>query len=52
MVDFTDPSTVYENVKQATAFGMSSMVYVPRVKPDTVAALSAFCEKASMVSPG
>ncbi|CAL5364342.1 unnamed protein product [Camellia sinensis] len=48
VVDFTDPSTVYDNVKQATAFGMRSVVYVPRIKLDTVAALSAFCEKASM----
>ncbi|KAK7391124.1 hypothetical protein VNO78_19505 [Psophocarpus tetragonolobus] len=48
VVDFTDPSTVYDNVKQATAFGMKSIVYVPRIKLDTVAALSAFCEKASM----
>ncbi|XP_034711076.1 dihydrodipicolinate reductase-like protein CRR1, chloroplastic isoform X4 [Vitis riparia] len=52
VVDFTDPSTVYENVKQATAFGMNSVVYVPRIKLDTVTALSAFCEKASMVSTG
>uniref|UniRef100_I1LDU8 Dihydrodipicolinate reductase N-terminal domain-containing protein n=1 Tax=Glycine max TaxID=3847 RepID=I1LDU8_SOYBN len=48
VVDFTDPSSVYDNVKQATAFGMKSIVYVPRIKLDTVAALSAFCEKASM----
>ncbi|KAI3817952.1 hypothetical protein L1987_11754 [Smallanthus sonchifolius] len=48
VVDFTEPSTVYDNVKQATAFGMNSVVYVPRIKPETVAALSAFCEKASM----
>ncbi|GFY84258.1 dihydrodipicolinate reductase, bacterial/plant [Actinidia rufa] len=48
VVDFTDPSTVYDNVKQATAFGMKSVVYVPRIKLDTIAALSAFCEKASM----
>lgn len=48
VVDFTDPSSVYDNVKQATAFGMKSVVYVPRIKLDTVAALSAFCEKASM----
>lgn len=52
VVDFTDPSTVYDNVKQATAFGMKSVVYVPRIKLDTVSALSAFCEKASMVSTG
>ncbi|KAL2542034.1 putative 4-hydroxy-tetrahydrodipicolinate reductase 3 [Abeliophyllum distichum] len=48
VVDFTDPSTVYDNVKQATAFGMNSVVYVPRIKLETVSALSAFCEKASM----
>ncbi|ERN19362.1 dihydrodipicolinate reductase-like protein CRR1, chloroplastic [Amborella trichopoda] len=48
VVDFTEPSTVYDNVKQATAFGMRSVVYVPGMKLDTVAALSAFCEKASM----
>ncbi|RDX95292.1 Dihydrodipicolinate reductase-like protein CRR1, chloroplastic [Mucuna pruriens] len=48
VVDFTDPSSVYDNVKQATAFGMKSIVYVPRIKLDTVAALSAFCDKASM----
>ncbi|KAG9158461.1 hypothetical protein Leryth_013197 [Lithospermum erythrorhizon] len=48
VVDFTDPSTVYDNVKQATAFGMNSVVFVPRIKSETVAALSVFCEKASM----
>ncbi|PRQ60035.1 putative 4-hydroxy-tetrahydrodipicolinate reductase [Rosa chinensis] len=48
VVDFTDPSKVYDNVKQATAFGMRSVVYVPKIKLDTVSALSALCEKASM----
>ncbi|PON50850.1 Dihydrodipicolinate reductase [Parasponia andersonii] len=48
VVDFTDPSHVYDNVKQAIAFGMNSVVYVPRIKLDTISALSAFCEKASM----
>ncbi|CAN6484962.1 unnamed protein product [Victoria cruziana] len=48
VVDFTEPSAVYENVKQATAFGLKSIVYVPGISLDTVAALSAFCEKASM----
>ncbi|XP_024990899.1 dihydrodipicolinate reductase-like protein CRR1, chloroplastic isoform X2 [Cynara cardunculus var. scolymus] len=48
VVDFTEPSTVYDNIKQATAFGMNSVVYVPRIKPETIAALSAFCDKASM----
>ncbi|XP_009615950.1 dihydrodipicolinate reductase-like protein CRR1, chloroplastic [Nicotiana tomentosiformis] len=47
VIDFTDPSTVYDNVKQATAFGMNSVVYVPRIKQETVMALSMFCEKAS-----
>lgn len=31
---------------------MRSVVYVPWIKLDTVSALSAFCEKASMVSTG
>ncbi|KAL1533158.1 Dipeptidyl aminopeptidase BIII [Salvia divinorum] len=48
VVDFTDASTVYENVKQATAFGMKTVVYVPRINMETVSALSAFCEKATM----
>lgn len=48
VVDFTDSATVYDNVKQATAFGMNSVVYVPRIKPETVSALAAFCEKATM----
>ncbi|KAJ4706089.1 Dihydrodipicolinate reductase-like protein [Melia azedarach] len=48
VIDFTDPTTVYDNVKQATAFGMRSVVYVPRITIETVSALSAFCEKASM----
>ncbi|XP_015070860.1 dihydrodipicolinate reductase-like protein CRR1, chloroplastic isoform X2 [Solanum pennellii] len=47
VIDFTDPSTVYDNVKQATAFGMNSVVYVPRIKQETVMALSMLCEKAS-----
>ncbi|XP_031474291.1 dihydrodipicolinate reductase-like protein CRR1, chloroplastic isoform X2 [Nymphaea colorata] len=51
VVDFTEPSAVYENVKQATAFGLKSVVYVPGISLDTVAALSAFCEKASMDLP-
>ncbi|XP_050232217.1 dihydrodipicolinate reductase-like protein CRR1, chloroplastic [Mercurialis annua] len=48
VIDFTEPSAVYDNVKQATAFGMKSIVYVPRIEADTVAALSALCDKASM----
>ncbi|KAJ1693436.1 hypothetical protein LUZ63_010134 [Rhynchospora breviuscula] len=48
VVDFTEPSTVYDNVKQAAAFGLSSVVYVPKLELGTVSALSVFCEKASM----
>ncbi|XP_047327897.1 dihydrodipicolinate reductase-like protein CRR1, chloroplastic [Impatiens glandulifera] len=48
VVDFTDSSTVYDNVKQATAFGMNSVVHVPRLNLETVAALSQLCDKASM----
>ncbi|XP_078447949.1 dihydrodipicolinate reductase, bacterial/plant isoform X1 [Wolffia australiana] len=48
VVDFTEPSTVYDNVKQAAAFGLSSVVYVPDIQLETVTALSAFCEKATM----
>ncbi|KAK4363373.1 hypothetical protein RND71_018614 [Anisodus tanguticus] len=47
VIDFTDPSTVYGNVKQATAFGMNSIVYVPRIKQETVMALSMLCENAT-----
>ena len=35
--------------EQAAAFGLSSIVYVPKIELDTVTELSAFCEKASMV---
>jgi hypothetical protein len=36
--------------KQAAAFGLNSVVYVPKIELDTVTELSAFCEKASMVT--
>ncbi|KAK1324676.1 hypothetical protein QJS10_CPA01g02676 [Acorus calamus] len=48
VVHLTEPSTIYDDVKQATAFGMKSVVYVPKLQLDTVSALSMFCEKASM----
>lgn len=35
---------------QASAFGLSSVVYVPNLELETVTALSAFCAKASIVS--
>uniref|UniRef100_A0A8I6Y4T9 Dihydrodipicolinate reductase n=1 Tax=Hordeum vulgare subsp. vulgare TaxID=112509 RepID=A0A8I6Y4T9_HORVV len=51
VVDFSEPSSVYDNVKQAAAFGLSSVVYVPKIEMDTVTELSAFCDKASMDLP-
>ncbi|CAM0870438.1 unnamed protein product [Alopecurus aequalis] len=51
VVDFSEPSTVYDNVKQAAAFGLSSVVYVPKIEMDTVAELSAFCDKGVLVAP-
>lgn len=46
-VDLDDPASVYENVRQATAFGLKSVVGVPGLEMDAVGALSSFCEKAS-----
>ncbi|XP_024359335.1 dihydrodipicolinate reductase-like protein CRR1, chloroplastic isoform X2 [Physcomitrium patens] len=46
-VDLDDPAAVYENVRQATAFGLKSVVGVPGLGMDKVGALSSFCEKAS-----
>ncbi|KAG4395058.1 hypothetical protein GLYMA_20G155600v4 [Glycine max] len=43
-----DLTMILGSISQATAFGMKSVVYVPQIKLDTVAALSAFCDKASM----
>ncbi|CAD6209256.1 unnamed protein product [Miscanthus lutarioriparius] len=39
VVDFSEPSAVYDNVKQAAAFGLSSVVYVPKIELDTVTEL-------------
>lgn len=36
--------------EQAAAFGLSSVVYVPKIELETVTELSAFCDKASMVN--
>lgn len=52
MVDFSSRSNFYENVREATAFGLRSVVAVENLDMDKVAALSTFCEKASMVSYG
>ncbi|KAJ7539942.1 hypothetical protein O6H91_11G116100 [Diphasiastrum complanatum] len=48
MIDFSKPSAVYDNVRQATAFGMRSVVVVPELGMDLVSALTEFCDKASM----
>ncbi|KAL2653882.1 hypothetical protein R1flu_022010 [Riccia fluitans] len=49
MVDFnTDSTLVHDNVRQATAFGMKSVVCGGVLEPDDLNSLSAFCEKASM----
>lgn len=48
MVDFsTDSTQVYENVRQATAFGFKSVVCAPDLDPEVVGVLITFCEKAS-----
>ncbi|XP_058779770.1 uncharacterized protein LOC131653592 isoform X1 [Vicia villosa] len=46
---FTNMSA-YEDymTHKATTFGMKSVIYVSQIKSDTVAALSAFCDKATM----
>ncbi|RXI08450.1 hypothetical protein DVH24_022594 [Malus domestica] len=43
-----DSYLVGEDIGKATAFGMRSVVYVPKIKLDTVSALSALCDKASI----
>lgn len=48
MVDLSSTSNVLENVRQATAFGLRSVVAVQGVEMDKVAILSSFCEKANM----
>ncbi|TQD88012.1 hypothetical protein C1H46_026435 [Malus baccata] len=39
---------ITNDLTMATAFGMRSVVYVPKIKLDTVSALSALCDKASI----
>ncbi|GBG79983.1 hypothetical protein CBR_g30244 [Chara braunii] len=48
LVDLAIAAKMYENVRQATAFGVRSVVGIPGVDMGKVAALSEFCEKASM----
>ncbi|KAI5070269.1 hypothetical protein GOP47_0014612 [Adiantum capillus-veneris] len=52
MVDFSASSNILENVRQATAFGLRSVVAVENIDMEKVAALSSFCSKANMVSCG
>jgi chloroplast NAD(P)H dehydrogenase len=48
MVDFTtNLGQVYENVRQATAFGLKSVVCSPDLDEEVVGGLITFCEKAS-----
>eukprot|EP00898_Chlorokybus_atmophyticus_P009146 jgi/Chlat1/9232/Chrsp99S08509 len=47
MVDFTQPSAVYENVRQAVAFGVRPVVGTTGLPDDELSALSEFCDKAS-----
>ncbi|BFI25256.1 chloroplast NAD(P)H dehydrogenase [Marchantia polymorpha subsp. ruderalis] len=49
MVDFnTESKVVYDNVRQATAFGLKSVVCGAALEPEDLDALSTFCEKSSM----
>ncbi|MCO5549230.1 hypothetical protein L7F22_002697 [Adiantum nelumboides] len=48
MVDFGTSSNILENVRQATAFGLRSVVAAENIDIEKVAALSTFCAKASM----
>ncbi|KAG6554447.1 hypothetical protein Mapa_003825 [Marchantia paleacea] len=49
MVDFnTESKVVYDNVRQATAFGLKSVVCGAALEPEDLDALSKFCEKSSM----
>lgn len=51
-IKYTNSDCLFEMVyyEQAAAFGLSSVVYVPKIELETVTELSAFCEKASMVN--
>jgi hypothetical protein len=50
-IKYSNNACLFEMVyEQAAAFGLSSVVYVPKIELDTVTELSAFCEKASMVN--
>ncbi|GJP85843.1 hypothetical protein CLOP_g15937 [Closterium sp. NIES-67] len=49
-VDFTgDASAACENVRQATAFGLSSVVVGASIPEDDISGLYEFCDKASTV---
>ena len=51
-IKYSNSAYLFEMIyyEQAAAFGLSSVVYVPKIELDTVTELSAFCEKASMVN--
>ncbi len=47
MVDFTHPSSVYENVRTAIAYGVRPVVGTTGLTPDQIQDLAEFAEKAS-----
>jgi len=47
MVDFTHPTTVYDNVREGVAFGLRVVVGTTGISPAQLQDLSLFCEKAS-----
>jgi 4-hydroxy-tetrahydrodipicolinate reductase len=48
LVDFTHPSSIYETIRSAIAFGIRPVVGTTGLKPEQVQALTEFAEKASV----
>jgi 4-hydroxy-tetrahydrodipicolinate reductase len=48
MVDFTRPETVYENIREAVAFGIRPVVGTTGLTPAQIDNLGDFCDKSSM----
>lgn len=47
MVDFTHPSTVYDNIRSAIAYGIRPVVGTTGLSPDQIQDLAEFADKAS-----
>lgn len=47
VVDFTHPSSIYETIRSAIAFGIRPVVGTTGLKPEQIQALAEFAEKAS-----